>query len=407
MTPTPDLMVWIGRLIDPLFSSNDISAAMVVRVGLIAALPGLALMAAGTFALRRVWMTSPLFDGGALPGRSPNRSVLAEERLVNVVEEMAIAAGIPVPRTVIVPGGVNAAACGRDESHVTLLVGEALVTSVEREQLEGMIADLVGSIVNGDMTIGLRVTTTLALFGLVARVGTSFNDRPTFWQTAKLWRVFFAPTSSNTAALLGALGDPFRDATPAEPVARSQISSSGLTWREWLVMPLMGPVLLTGFLTGLVSKFLLEPLVALAWRQRKYMADATAVQLTRNPDELADALTAIAGQPQGIAPWTAHLAVAADRHGHDGPFGGSIVPIVPSPERRVRALARMGAHVTTAPRAPIPWPLALILGVLIVVLVALMCLVVYLLVIVSAALSGLFTVFPAAFVHFLLRWLGR
>src|SRR5262249_59415705 len=162
MTPTPDLMVWIGRLIDPLFSSNDISAAMVVRVGLIAALPGLALMAAGTFALRRVWMTSPLFDGGALPGRSPNRSVLAEERLVNVVEEMAIAAGIPVPRTVIVPGGVNAAACRRDESHVTLLVGEALMFSVEREQLEGMIADLVGSIVNGDMTIGLRVTTTLA-----------------------------------------------------------------------------------------------------------------------------------------------------------------------------------------------------------------------------------------------------
>ncbi|MGE5243740.1 MAG: M48 family metalloprotease [Betaproteobacteria bacterium] len=405
--PAPDVMGWLGRLVDPLFSSKSVSAAMFIRVGVISALPGLALMGAMTYALRHVWRTSPLFDAGGLPGRPLDRGVLAEERLANIVEEMAIAAGIPVPRVVVVPGGANAAACGRDEAHVTLLVGEALAAGVDREELEGMIAHLVGSIADGDMTIGLRVTTTLALFGLVARVSASFNDRRAFRQTARLWRVFLAPTSDGTVALLGALADPFTDSAPAESRTRPAAEQSGLTWREWLLMPLMGPVLLTGFLSALVTGFLLEPLVALAWRQRKYMADATAVQLTRDPDALARALAAIADSPKGIALWTAHLAVAADGRGQGGPFGRSIVPIFPSPRKRMAALDRMGAHVALAPRPPMPWPAALVLGGLLSVVGALMCLVVYLLVMVSAAVSGLFTIVPAAFLHYLLRWLGR
>lgn len=85
------------------------------------------------------------------------------------------------------PGGANAAACGRDRAHVTLLVGEALPDGLPREQLEAMMAHLVGSIANGDMTIGLRVTTTLATFGLIARVGGAFADRRRFRRTAKLW----------------------------------------------------------------------------------------------------------------------------------------------------------------------------------------------------------------------------
>src|SRR4029077_10710723 len=130
------------------------------------------------------------FDAGQLPGRAPDTTVLDEERLSHVVEEMAIAAGIPVPRVVIVPGGVNAAACGRDEQHVTLLVGEGLIGALSRDELEGAIAHLVGSIADGDMTIGLRVTTTLALFGLMTRIGGAFNDREAFKHGWQIWRVF-------------------------------------------------------------------------------------------------------------------------------------------------------------------------------------------------------------------------
>ena len=409
ITPMPDLMTRLGNMIDPLVSSGNVSVGLLLRVGALAALPGLVLMAAATYALRHVWRTSPLFRAGDLPGRPPDRTVLNEERLANVVEEMAIAAGIPVPHIVIVPGGVNAAACGYDQDHVTILVGEALVASVSREQLEGAIAHLVGSIADGDMTIGLRVTTTLALFGLVAKVGTSFNDRRTFMQTAKLWRVFVAPTSANTSALLGALGDPFHDEAPTERHASSAPStgSNSLTWREWLLMPLMGPVMITGFLAGLVTGFVLEPLVALAWRQRKYMADATAVQLTRNPDSVAAALVVVGDSPKGIAAWTAHLAVAAGRYQSSGPFGMSIVPIFPSAEKRGKALVRMGAHLAPGARRHLPWPIVLVMTVLFSIVGVLMCVVIYLLVMVSAALSGIFTIMPAAALHFLLRWLSR
>jgi Zn-dependent protease with chaperone function len=368
------------------------------------------LMGAAGWALGHVWTTSPLFAAGDLPGRSPDRDVVAEERLANVVEEMAIAAGIPVPRVVVLSGGLNAAACGRDQAHVTLIVGEALPACLGREQLEGVIAHLVASIADGDMTIGLRVTTTLALFGLVARVGVSFNDRREFWQTAKLWRVFVAPTSANTAALLGALADPFdpsRDPAPVAPAARPSGSDGGLTWREWMLMPLMGPILITGFLSGLVSALMLEPLVSLAWRQRKYMADATAVGLTRDPDALAGALTAIAGRPQAIQAWAAHLAVAPGPSGQGGPFGPAMVPIFPSQQKRLAALTRMGAHVAQTPARGAPWPAVLVLAVLATILAGLIGVVVYLLVIVSAALSGLFTVVPAALLHALLRSIGR
>lgn len=409
VTPTPDLLGSFGRQIDALLSSKNVSAVTIVHIGVVASLPGLALMGVIAYALRRVWRISPLFNVGDVTGRPPDRTLLAEERLANIVEEMAIAAGIPVPRVIIVPGGINAAACGRDQDHVTLLVGDALADCLNREQIEGMIAHLVGSIVNGDMTIGLRVTTTLSLFGLLARVGSSFNDRRGIWHTLKLCRVFIAPTSERTVAFLTALMDPFGDAAPVDPAAGPKASggNNSLTWREWLVMPLMGPVLLTGFLTGLVSQFFLEPLVACAWRQRKYMADATAVQLTRDPDALAGALAAIVQSPTAITAWTAHLAVAADRSGVSGPFGRSMVPIFPSVEKRVAALNRMGAHVSLKAKSPMPWPLVLVFGLAMTVIAALMAFVVYLLVMVSTAISGLFTLFPAAILHFLLRWAAR
>lgn len=403
VTPMPDLMGWLFHQVD-LLSGRNVPASSFVEVGIVAALPGLALMGAVTLALRHVWTTSPLFNAGTLAGRPPDRAVLAEERLANVVEEMSISAGIPVPRIIIAPGGANAAASGRDREHVTIVAGEGLVVSLDREQLEGAVAHLIGSVANGDMSIGLRVTTTLALFGLVARAGLSFSDRAAFWDTVKLFRLLITPTSAASVALLGALADPF-GGEGARRGASSQ-TDTGLTWREWVLMPLMGPVVISGFLCGFVTQFLLEPLVVLAWRQRKYMADATAVRLTRDPDALAGALAEIAGS-EPIVPWTAHLAIGGKVRSGDGPLGGSLVPIFPSLQRREAALARMGAHVTLPARTRLPWLLVVILGVIVSIVTVLMALVVYLLVILSAALSGLFTIMPAGILHVVLRHFGQ
>lgn len=408
ITPMPDVLGWAGREIDAVVSADVLAPAPVLlRTGLMVALPGAALIAAAAYALHRVWTSAREFATGDV-GRPPDRGVLAEQRLANVVEEMAVAAGIDPPAVLIVPGGVNASAFGVDDARATLLVGEGAIDGVNRDELEGMIAHLVGSIVNGDMPIGVRVSTVLSLFGLLTRAGSALTEQRGAAYLRNVWRVMVAPRSPRTLAAMASLTQPFGDAAARRTgdLAAGK-AGSGLTWREWLTMPLMGPMFLSGFLSGLVSQMFLRPLIALAWRQRKYMADAAAVQLTRNPDALAGALSAIVDSPTAIASWTAHLAVAPDPRGRDGVFGGSIPPIFPSAENRVAALRRMGAHIALPPRQRMPRPIAVVIGVLTTVMMALAAIAVFLLVLLSTALSGLCTIFPAAALHYVLRWAAR
>jgi Zn-dependent protease with chaperone function len=98
---------------------------------------------------------------------------------------------------------------------------------------------------------------------------------------------------------------------------------------------------------------LLGPLVALAWRARRYRADATAVQLTRSPDGLARGLAWLADHGASVhgAEWAAHLFVVGPGRkapgAGDGPtFARQVgipVDFHPPLPRRLRRLARMGA----------------------------------------------------------------
>jgi hypothetical protein len=162
---------------------------------------------------------------------------------------------------------------------------------------------------------------------------------------------------------------------------------------------------MSGFFAGFVSLFVLRPLVGLTWRKRKYMADAVAVRLTRDPDALASALGRM-GSGEPFAPWMAHLSVVSG-HTRGGLFGGSIVPMFPSLERRLRALQKMGANVMTSARRPLDWRVfafGIPLGTLLIVLVAVL---IVLLSYVSIPLSALFTGIPFALLHLLLRGLGH
>ena len=71
--------------------------------------------------------------------------------------------------------------------------------------------------------------------------------------------------------------------------------SNKIPWRTYAWMPLVGPLVISGFFGGLICMLVLGPLLALTWRQRKYLADATAVQLTRDPNTLGSALEKNAG----------------------------------------------------------------------------------------------------------------
>jgi Zn-dependent protease with chaperone function len=446
VVPTPDLLGGLGRTINALVNApGQPAATYLIQATALAAAPGLVLMGLAALVLRRALGRSALFNPARLTGRAVAPGDLGEQRFSNTVEEMAVAAAIPAPRVVVLPLGGNAAAFGPNEGHATVMVGEDLIKSLNREQMQGVAGHLIASVADGDMRIGVRTALVLGLFSLTGRVSGGFTDRAAFLSTRRLLRALLAPTPSNLDFVLSELSDPFAadakdetaghrepgDQTAADPgqnqsaraaTAAGEPTGNGsqrhsrrgegptdrLTWKEWAVMPLMGPVVISGFLGGFVSSLMLKPLIALAWRQRKYMADATAVRLTRDPDALAGALNVLARfrGARETASWAGHLSVIDPGSREDaGLLGESFVSIFPSPERRIEALVKLGADARSLSRrrSRLPLPVLVVLAGLGVIMAALLGTAVVLLVEVSAALSGLFTLVPAALLHHILR----
>jgi hypothetical protein len=219
--------------------------------------------------------------------------------------------------------------------------------------------------------------------------------------------VFFTPNSERAQQLTADIADPFQPT--AEKKAQDNLRGPRLyqgDWRLLLWLPVAGPVVIMGFFAGLASFILLGPLVSLAWRQRKYMADATAVRLTRDPDTLSKALEKMGGSGAPLAGWAAHLSIVQSGGNRTGLLGGSIVPMFPSIDRRLGALAKLGAHLTHAPRH-MPLRLLLIITPLFAIVGVLMVAVLPLLIFLSAAITMLFTGLPFSIIHMLLRWLGH
>jgi hypothetical protein len=146
----------------------------------------------------------------------------------------------------------------------------------------------------------------------------------------------------------------------------------------------------------------------LAWRRRKYLADATAVRLTRDPDALAKGLQHLGGgeghTPMGT--WGAHLCVVRPVVRGGGLFGGSVVPAFPALDRRLRALGVLGAGNIPAPKGMRPGQLAIVVP-LMILATGLMGTVLVLLVWLSAALSAFFLGLPFGVIHLLLRAIGH
>jgi hypothetical protein len=224
------------------------------------------------------------------------------------------------------------------------------------------------------------------------------------------------PTAASARAFVEELANPFGDDTrdsdpaPAPPPGDPNILDLRARWqkiRPYLWLPLAGPLVLTGFFGGIVNLFILGPLLSLAWRQRKYMADATAVRLTRDPDTLAGALETMAGAgSKPLAPWAAHMSVVSQGIARRGLIGGSAVPMFPSIDSRLRALGKMGAHVSR-PTRTMSLRLLLIIVPLCVIVAVLVAIMLPLLIWLSMASTALFAGPPFAIVHLLLRWLGH
>ena len=182
----------------------------------------------------------------------PNTRNADERMLLNVVEEMALASGVPVPPVYLIPEpGINAFAAGTKVSNAVIGFTKGALEILDRDQIQGVIAHEFSHIINGDMRLNLRLIGVIHGIMLLGYIG------------------YFILRSS----IYG---------------RRSSSQQSPL--------PLVGLALI---IVGFVGTFFGNWIRASVSRQREFLADAAAVQFTRNPLGIGSALQKI-GTSAGI-----------------------------------------------------------------------------------------------------------
>lgn len=251
-----------------------------------------------------------------LGAREPVPTDLEELQLVNVVAEMAIAAGVPVPRVMLVDAPIaNAAAIGATPEDCTILVSRRLVDELGRDETQAVVGHLIGSVGNGDLRIAMRIVAMFQTFGVVmTMLGAAFGSesRTTLWRLVRLaFRRRSAPNLSEEADRLNdllavTLEDKSRDTADYSKRADKRM---GLV--TMLQLPFFFAQGAFGLCQSIVVYLVVGPLIAYTWRARRYLADATAVQLTRNPDGMAKALAELSARGGGVpgGAWASHLFV--------------------------------------------------------------------------------------------------
>ena len=276
-------------------------------------LPGIVLVALAMLLLRRALSRCITLEATGTPTRPADPSRIAEQRLVNVAAEMAVAAQVPAPEVRIAASPYpNALILGTDRSRLTIVATQGLLDRFDRNALEGTVAHLIASAANGDLRIAQRFSVDVVATAILMRPPGS--GRP-LHALARLGQAVIRPQLMEAAALREWLAPRRNAATGTLPS-----SPSGLRERleSLFTLVLMGPWM-AGFFLNVACAFLIMPLLALAWRQRKYLADATAVRLTRDPDALAGALEGFKGgdAPLRGADPTALMMAHLDRHPED------------------------------------------------------------------------------------------
>jgi Zn-dependent protease with chaperone function len=174
-----------------------------------------------------------------------------KQRLLNVVEEMAIASGTPVPPVYLLEEeGINAFAAGYKPGDAIIGITRGAMEKLSREQLQGVIAHEFSHILNGDMKLNIRLIGLLHGILLIGMIGYYILRSTSHSRRSR---------DSGGAAILG-----------------------------------IGLVII-----GYAGTFFGNLIKAAVSRQREYLADASAVQFTRNPDGIAGALKRIGGDASG------------------------------------------------------------------------------------------------------------
>lgn len=216
--------------------------------------------------------------GGRLINLDPQG--LGERRVLNVVEEMALASGTPVPAVYVLDDtSINAFAAGLTPQDAVIGITCGAVALLDRDELQGVIAHEFSHIYNGDMRLNTRLTAVVHGLLLLSLIGGS------------ILRLLSDASSSIPSNRSNDRTDDKRPESLLDKLA--------------LVVMLIGGSL---WLLGYTGMFFANLIKAAVSREREFLADASAVQFTRNPQSIAGALKKIGGHAGGSQLQAAHAA---------------------------------------------------------------------------------------------------
>lgn len=218
----------------------------------------------------------------------------SNQGLYRLVENLSIAAGLPMPRLYIIDDSApNAFATGRDPNHAVICVTQGLLDKLDKQELEGVLAHEFSHIGNYDIRLQ---TIIVILVGLVALLSDWF-----------IYLRFFGGDDDNNNGIF----------------------------------------VLIGILLALLSPLVASLIQLAISRKREFLADADGALLTRNPDGLARALEDISGDTEPLEAAnkaTAHLYITNPLKDHEGTKRGQFASLFdthPPIEDRVKALRDM------------------------------------------------------------------
>jgi Zn-dependent protease with chaperone function len=279
---------------------------------------GVVVVVGGIVGVVTLFKLSQLSQGGEkiaqmLGGRrvDPTTRDASERQLLNIVEEMSIASGVPVPPVYVMEDkSINAFAAGPDPSRSVIGVTRGLMDNLSRDEIQGVVAHEYSHIFHGDTRINARTTAVIAGIMAVGTIG------------YLLFR-FVGPSIARSSG---------RGKNDPGPAIGLGIIVLGLA--VWGIGSL-----------GMLFGRLIQAAIS---RQREFLADAAAVQYTRNPDGIAGALRKIRDHYSGriespAASELNHFLFATSLN--------TLFATHPPLDERIKRLAAMGAVRTAAASA--------------------------------------------------------